>query len=156
MSILPLVERIAPDRVEEVFWRAVALHPAGDDPRDDLGHGHRMIDESLLLARYDRTVAATLFEPVDAYVRSLPRRGDGNDLNPSIILALGGLDARRAVEVVEHLPRARSLSINDPTNWARQTLADHLAMPPEWRWMRIWRFHAGCGIAMFENHYRDL
>ena len=25
--ILPVVERIAPDRLAEVFWRAVALHP---------------------------------------------------------------------------------------------------------------------------------
>ena len=26
-AILPVVERIAPDRLAEVFWRAVALHP---------------------------------------------------------------------------------------------------------------------------------
>ena len=86
---------------------------------------------------------------------TLPLRA-GNDLSPSTILAMASLDPRAAVELVERLPKARSLSINDPTNWARQTLADHLAMPPDRRWMRIWRFYSGCGIAMFEEVYRDL
>ena len=36
------------------------------------------------------------------------------------------------------------------------TAAEILAMPPERRWMRIWRFYSGCGIAMFEDVYRDL
>jgi hypothetical protein len=157
-SILPLIERIAPDRVEEVFWRAVALEPPDDDPRDDLGSDSSRYRAALpmLLSRYDRSVASALFEPVEAYVRGLPARAEGNDLTPTIVLALGCIDPRRAVEVVEGLPKARSLSINDPTNWARQTLADHLAMPPDRRWMRLWRFHAGCGISMFEEVYRDL
>ena len=73
-----------------------------------------------------------------------------------MILAMASLDPRAAVELVERLPKARSLSINDPTNWGRQTLADHLAMPPDRRWISIWRFSSGCGIAMFEEVYRDL
>lgn len=32
-SILPLVERIAPERVTEVFWRALDQQTPGDDPR---------------------------------------------------------------------------------------------------------------------------
>jgi hypothetical protein len=157
VSILPLVERIAPDRVEEVFWRAVAQQSPGDDPRDDLGSNSSeiLIAQALLLSRYDRAVAATLFEPVAEYVRNLPLRA-GNDLSPSTILAMASLDPRAAVELVEKLPKARSLSIIDPTNWARSTLADHLAKPPDRRWMSIWRFHSGCGIAMFEEVYRDL
>ena len=157
-SILPLVEQIEPDRVEEVFWRAVAQQPTDVDPRDDLGSdaSSYLVDLPMLLSRYDRDVAATLLEPVDAYIQSLSQRGEGNDLTPSIILALGSIDPRRAVEVVEALPKARSLSINDPTNWARQTLSDHLAKPSERRWLSLWRFHAGCGISMFEEVYRDL
>ena len=34
--------------------------------------------------------------------------------------------------------------------------SENLAMPPSRRWMRIWRFHSGCGIAMFEESYRNL
>jgi hypothetical protein len=154
-SILPLCERIAADRVPEVFWRAVAEQPPGDDPRDEFGLDHNLIDGALLLSRYDRSVAAALFAPAAAFTRSLPLRG-GNDLTPAAILAMGCLDPRGAVQFVEGLPKARSLDVSDPTNWARQTLALHLAMPPDRRWLAIWRFHSGCGISMFEDVYRDL
>ncbi|MGC8641920.1 MAG: carboxypeptidase-like regulatory domain-containing protein [Isosphaeraceae bacterium] len=154
-SILPLCERIAPERVSEIFWRAVAEQPAGDDPRDDFGGDHALVENALLLARYDRTVAATLFAPVAAYIRSAPSRWD-YDMTPTTVLALACIDPRNAAAVIERLPRSSSLDINEPTNWAIQTLAEHLALPPDRRWLSIWRFHAGCGIAMFEDVYRDL
>ena len=34
-QILPVVERIAPDRLADVFWRAVALHPRIETDRED-------------------------------------------------------------------------------------------------------------------------
>ena len=110
---------------------------------------------ALLLSRYDREVAAALFEPVAAFVRSRPFRVK-NDLSSAVLLGLACLSPNEAVGVVESLPPAPTLEISQPTNWARVNLAEHLAMPPKWRWMRIWRFHAGCGIAMFEEVYRDL
>lgn len=70
VSILPLVEQIAPDRVGEVFWRAVAQHAPDDDPRNDFGADHPLVSEVMLLSRYDRNVAAALFEPVAAFVES--------------------------------------------------------------------------------------
>jgi hypothetical protein len=73
-----------------------------------------------------------------------------------MVLALACIDPRNAAAVIERLPRSSSLDINEPTNWAIQTLAEHLALPPDRRWLIIWRFHAGCGIAMFEELYRDL
>lgn len=139
----------------EVFGRAVSEQPPGDDPRDDFGRDHNLIDNALLLSRYDRNVAATLFAPVAAFTRSTPLRRN-SDLTPSTVLALGCIDPQAAVVVIERLPRPLSLDINDPTNWARQTLAEHLAMPPDRRWMRIWRSHSGCGIAMFEEIYQYL
>ncbi len=154
-SILPLVERIAPERVAEVFWRGVALTAPGDDPRSDFGRDDPLAAEVLLLCRYDRDVAMMLFEPIAAYVRSRSLR-DGNDIIPAVILALTLIDPKTAVEVVESLPPARTLDVNDRTNWARLTVAETLAMPPEMRWMKIWRFHSGCGVAMFEEKYREL
>jgi hypothetical protein len=154
-SILPLVEQIAPDRVAEVFWRSVAVHAPLDDPRTDFGRDDPLPAEALLLCRYDRDVAATLFEPVAAFVRGRSLR-DGNDIIPGVLLSLTCLDPRAAVGVVESLPPAPTLGVNEPTNWARITVAETLAMPPERRWMRIWRFHSGCGIAMFEGKYREL
>ena len=155
VSILPLVEQIAPERVAEVFWRGVALHAPGDDPRSDFGADYPLISEVMLLSRYDRDVASTLFEPIAAYVRTRPLRG-GQDTILGILHALACLDPRNAVAVVESLPPARTLNIAEPTNYARYDLAELLAMPPERRWMRIWRFQAGCGIAMFEEVFREF
>jgi hypothetical protein len=155
VSILPLVERIAPERLAEVFWRAVALYPEVEDPRIDFGQDLAAASEALLLARYDREVAATLFEPFAAYTRRLSLR-DGSDVNTTILLARAALDPRGGAALVESLPPARTLDINDPANWARYSVAEQLAEPPERRWMSIWRFYSGRGIALFEEAYRDL
>jgi hypothetical protein len=154
-SILPLVERIAPDRVAAVFWRALALSVPGDDPRTDFGRDDPLPCVAALLSRYDREAAALLFEPVAAFVRGRALR-EANDIIPGVLVALTCLDPRAAVEVVESLPPAKTPGVNEPTNWARITVAELLAMPPERRWMRIWRFYSGCGISMFEDVYRDL
>ena len=154
-SIMPMVEHIAPDRVAEDFWRAVALCSPGDDPRTDFGRDCALPAEALLLSRYDRDAAAMLFEPVAAFVRSRSLRDD-NDIIPVVLVALACLDPRTAVEVVEGLPAARTPDVNDPTNWARITVAEILAKPQERRWMGVWRFYSGCGIAMFEEVYRGL
>ncbi len=34
-QILPIVERVAPERLADVFWRAVALHPRIETDRED-------------------------------------------------------------------------------------------------------------------------
>ena len=73
-AILPVVERIAPERLAEVFWRAVALHPRIETDREDLLESSYIGFECMLLARYDREVAAALFEPMDSYLRSLAAR----------------------------------------------------------------------------------
>jgi hypothetical protein len=155
VSILPLVERIAPERLAEVFWRAVALYPEVEDPRIDFGQDLASASEALLLARYDREVAATLFEPFAAYTRRLSLR-NSSDINTTILLARAALDPRGGAALVESLPPARTLDIVDPANWARYSVAEQLAEPPERRWMSIWRFYSGRGIALFEEAYRDL
>ena len=118
VSILPLVERIAPDRVAEVFWRAVALHAPGDDPRNEFGADQPLVSEVMLLSRYDRDVAATLFEPVAAYIRSRTLRGD-QDIKVAVLQAMACLDPKNAVTVVESMPAARTLKIGEPANNAR-------------------------------------
>ena len=94
VSILPIVERVAPERLAEVFWRAIALYRDVDDPRIDFGEDVPQASEVLLLARYDREVAATLFEPIAASARSLALRGD-IDIVPTILLACAALRPSR-------------------------------------------------------------
>jgi hypothetical protein len=131
------------------------LYREVDDPRVDFGQDIAPASEVLLLARYDREAAATLFEPFAAYVRSHSLR-DGTDINTTILQARAAFDPRGAVALVESLPPARNPDIGDPTNWARYSVAEQLAEPPERRWMSIWRSHSGCGLALFEETYRDL
>jgi hypothetical protein len=155
-SILPMVERIAPERVAEVFWRAVAMSAPGDDPRNDFGRSDGALpSEAALLSRYDREVAKVLFEPVAAFASSRAIR-DADDIIPAVVVALSCLDPRSAVEVIERLPAAKTPGVGEPTNWARITAAEILAKPPEPRWMAVWRFYSGCGIALFEDVYRGL
>jgi hypothetical protein len=95
-------------------------------------------------------VAATRFEPVAAFVRSRSF-SDDQDIIPVVLLASACLDSRNAVELVESLPPARTLGIDQPTNWARITVAEILVMLSWRRWIRMWRFPSGCGIARFEE-----
>ena len=56
-SILPIVEKVAPERLEEVFWKAVALMPKDDVARERGTADARVADATIFLARYDRQVA---------------------------------------------------------------------------------------------------
>jgi hypothetical protein len=101
--ILPLVEAIDPALVPEVFWRALALRETSFNPRNILGMGggdwHTL---PMVLARYDRAVAALAFEPGLAYAGDALPRGD----RYSSILAVteAVIDPRRAVALVESMP----------------------------------------------------
>ena len=56
-SILPIVEKVAPERLEEVFWKAVALMPKDDMARERGIADFRVAEAAIFLARYDRQVA---------------------------------------------------------------------------------------------------
>jgi hypothetical protein len=134
------VERIAPERLAEVFWRAVALHPRLDVDREDLVRSSYIGNECMLLARYDREVAAVLFEPMDSYLRSLvARKSDRGGFTPSVIVGKACLDPRAAVELLEALPAPRDSSLFTPSYAARVYLAEALGPPPEERWKARWR-----------------
>src|SRR5207248_6750918 len=100
--ILPVVQRTVPDRLDDVFWRAVALHPRLEaDPERGLQYSYIGF-ECTLLARYDRAVAAVLFTPMDAYLRSLAaRKGRRNAFNSSHLVAKGCIDPRAALALLE-------------------------------------------------------
>jgi Carboxypeptidase regulatory-like domain len=145
--ILPVVERAAPDQLDDVFWRAVALHPRleADQERDlqnsYLGFG------CILLARYDRAVAAALFTPMDAYLRSLAELKDRrNAFASSHLVAKGCIDPRAASALLDSLtppgpfdpPLGDYDSSSNPAHSARITLAKALGQSPEKRWKYLW------------------
>jgi hypothetical protein len=90
------------------------------------------------LARYDRRVAAALFEPIDSYLRSLAARmGPRDDFDPSLvsfIAAKGSIEPRSAVAFVESVTPPRGSRRSDAVDRARIRLAVVLGQPLETRW----------------------
>ncbi len=100
----------------------------------------------MLLARYDREVAAALFEPMDSYLRTLAaQKGPHDKFTPSLIVAKGCIDPRAAVALLESLTPPRDFRRSDPAHEARLRLAEVLGLPAEKRWMRLWRSTGGRG-----------
>ncbi len=64
--VLPVVEQLDPALVSEYFWRIVAARSPVGDPRS--GNEFAPTSSALLLASYDREVAAIVFEPVRAWL----------------------------------------------------------------------------------------
>ena len=138
--ILPIVERIAPDRLADVFWRAVALHSRVDTDRERPLRRTNIGVECLLLARYDRQVAAAVLEPVQSYLRSLAARtASADEVNAGVITALGSIDPLAAVLLVESLTPPRGSRRPDPAIQARFRLAEALGRPSDYRWKRLSR-----------------
>jgi hypothetical protein len=138
--ILPIVERIAPGQLAEVFWRAVALHPRIETDREHELQSSYIGHECILLARYDREVAAALFEPMDIYLRShAATAGPRDEFHSSVILAKACLDPRAAVALLESLLPPQDPRRSNPPHGTRRRLAEVLGQTPENRWMRLWR-----------------
>ena len=84
-AALALVERVDPELVPEVFWRAIAARPPIGDPRKAMDYPSlRMVP---FLARYDREVAAALFRPVRAELERIDDPGT-NDSSEFIAWSL--------------------------------------------------------------------
>ncbi len=134
-SILPIVETVAPERLEEVFWRAVALMPKADTTR-----GLRLVDPgglpAIFLARYDRQVATALTTQIDELLRSIPRGPRGHLLY--YIWAKAAIDPRGAVAIIEALPPGGA-DTRHPTNQDRIELVTWLAESSQAPWKRVWR-----------------
>ena len=141
--ILPVVETVAPDRVADVFWRAVALHPALEkEKRGQLQYSY-IGSECILLARYDREVAAALFGPMDDYLQSLATGdGPGNEFNLVAILAKGCIEPRGAVTLIEALATGEYDRAN-LAHGAKLRLAEMLGLSSDERWRRLWRSMSG-------------
>ena len=119
--ILPVVELVAPERLAEFFWRAVALHERVNVDEEDALQRSAIGVECLLLSRYDRQVAALLFEPMDSFIKSvLAEKEQTNELTSSVIMAKACIDPNAAVELLEALPVAPG---EVPFNEARMRLA---------------------------------
>jgi hypothetical protein len=127
---------VAPERVEEVFWKAVALIP-----NDDLAQKRGVADSrialaAIVLARYDRQVADVF---VTQALSSLPP--SRAVYQPLDIRAKASVDPQGAVALMQELPPGgdRRLSPNRTVYEARDELLIYLIEPTDHHWQYVWR-----------------
>jgi hypothetical protein len=108
-SLLPIAEMIDPQLVDEFLWRAISLRrrlDGSEEPgRPDRPRGDRPdvpdVRLALMLARYDRAMAAALFAP---HATRLPTDTSHRDETAAVLSAAAILDPKRATAMVEGLP----------------------------------------------------
>ncbi len=133
--LLPVVEQIDPALVPEYFWRIVAMRRPAGDPRSDRDFfSSRLV---VLLAWYDRDVAAALFEPMRVQIEQT----DDQELarSPDDFLGWAIFDPRKAVARLEQVPILRGSELGADS--AREQIAEILGLSHEERWRWIWRFY---------------
>jgi hypothetical protein len=133
-SILPIVENVAPERLEEVFWKAVALMPKDDTARERGIADRRLAATAIFLARYDRQLADMF---VNQATTNLSRSQVSNHW--SVVRVWASVDPRGAAATIEALPPGGPSPMH-ATNVARAELATCLAEPIDERWKVIWNF----------------
>jgi len=129
--LLPMVEQIDPTLVPEYFWRIVATRPSLGNPR--LSSERSSSPLVVLLAWYDRDVAAALFEPI----RVQMERTDDRELADWGLEFLGWsvFDPRAAVARLEQ-ERVNPREISADS--ASERVADEIGRTHEARWRTIW------------------
>jgi hypothetical protein len=132
--LLPLVEQIDPALVPELFWRAVAARPSVGNPctASEFNSSNLVI----LLAWYDRDVAAVLFEPVRTRIED----NDDPALAGTAVdyLCWSIFDPRTAVARLEQVPVNPKVDGN--VDQTRQWVAETLALSHAARWRKIWGY----------------
>jgi hypothetical protein len=81
---------------------------------------------AMLLARYDRSVARTVLEPLARRMRSQDSISQGNWVSHTLIAATA-IDPNRAVELINYLPDDPPGAVRKPKDDARLMVADVLA-----------------------------
>jgi RNA polymerase sigma factor (sigma-70 family) len=135
-SLLPVVERIDPDRLEEFFWRSLSLRWLPRSVNDlcrttpDTSSVDAMRQTAALalyLARYDRDVARDVLDPVVKELLALQPGSEVGFLDWRLILkALAQVDPARAVELIPVIPDLNEREAGKIRDSARLTVAQAL------------------------------
>ena len=141
-GLLPMVEQVEPERLAEFLGRCLALRPARGDQTDltEAGVAGTTAALAMLIARYDRKLAARLLEP------ELQKTGTyqglfGSDYVTWRVLAAEALiDPRRAVERLQAFPDDPGTGTDSTTtkNQATIQIATLLASHGKDRWQHVY------------------
>jgi hypothetical protein len=146
--ILPIVEKVAPERLEEVFWRAVAMMPDDHLARERGTVDYRLAEAAVVLARYDRQVTDVF---VTQAMSALP--ASRAVYTPMIIRAQAGVDPQGAATLMQALPpggRDERVSPNRMMYSARDELLIYLIEPTDRHWQHVW---TAAGVDLDERSF---
>lgn len=130
MAMLPIAERIEPGRLEEFFWRALAMRPSLP-ARRPLSYSEKM-DIALLTqlaARYDRRLARILAEPLQwQFRKAMAPLVHGNTGAQALLAAFANVDPQWAIDLVQSLPDLEERPFKSPRRIAGLYLARSLVV----------------------------
>ena len=147
--LLESVERVAPARVQEFVWRAVALRAPLVDERGEGSGGRNDAELAMCLARYDRNAASAVLSRALASFTAT----DADTYRQAwITMALALIDPARAVSMVEAMPEDPSLDGTLPKNLARLYTAEMLGKHGDARWQNARQW----GVSLWKPEGSDL
>jgi hypothetical protein len=136
-SILPIVEKVAPELLDEVFWRAVALMPTDDTARQRGVTSWCLAEAAIFLARYDRQVAEVFVKQAMASVPASRRVVYA----PQVIRAKAAVDPQGAVALMQAIPAGGldpRVPANRLMNQSFDAMITFLTEPSEDHWKFVW------------------
>ena len=139
---------MAPECLEEVFWRAVALLPNDHLARQRGTVDYRLAEAAVVLARYDRQVTDVF---VTQAMSALP--ASRTVYTPIMIRAKAGVDPQGAVTLMQAVPpggRDGRPSPNMMMYSARDQLLIYLIEPSDRHWQYVW---SNAGVDLDERSF---
>jgi tetratricopeptide (TPR) repeat protein len=137
-ALLPTVESVDPELVPEFLWRAMSfrLPRSGQAPAESGLTAQADATLTMMLARYDRSLAHAVLDPIIAQLRSLiaGSRGRGAD---ALFVAAALIDPRWAVELFESVPDESSPDVTLTKNFARVNVTKILTLEGNERWQQV-------------------
>ncbi len=156
-ALLPLVERIDPDRLVERLWLAAYRAPLFD--RGFLGQLQSTVVLAALVARYDRAMAAAIIAPALDIIPGLVVDEFGfSRYHSTIIMALAAYDPLAVTALVRDLPASARRAPEPRNNWQGASLdaqirlaaAEALGLSVEERYWRV------LGVQLGRHPFRPL
>ena len=128
-GLLPIVEEVVPQRLPEFLARTLSLRERWLDTGNGVYQADEIAALEMMIARYDRDLAARLLRPQIEQLGALRSLTTQDFISFRVLAALAMIDPRQAVERIEKLPDdpAPGLEADSPKNAARIHVARLLA-----------------------------
>ncbi|WP_165226505.1 carboxypeptidase regulatory-like domain-containing protein [Aquisphaera insulae] len=136
VALLPIVERVAPDRVGEFLARALALRDCQRADKWLAGEEGSTAQLAMIISAYDRELAARILRPALDRLPRLRSLGQQDYGSWRVLAALATIDPKDAAARIMALPDDRSLGMtsNTPRQYAISYTAQYLAKTGKARW----------------------